>query len=107
MRNPLPFVAQTISLPRSLDDDFDNVRKYDTRINEGSDYQQMIMMPEEEYKDDVRLGPKEDARQVAHQPVEEGFSLIEKIKRTFSLRLQLPIKEPEVKKNASIKPAMP
>jgi hypothetical protein len=97
-----------MSLPRSLDDDFDEVRKYDTRINEGSDYQQMMMMmPEEEFKDDERLGPKEDARQVAHQPVEEGFSLIEKIKRTFSLRLQLPIKEPEVKKNASIKTEMP
>jgi hypothetical protein len=98
-----------MSLPRSLNDDFDDVRKYDTRINEGSDYQQMLMMPdqEEEYKDDIRLGPKEDARQLPHQQAEEGYSLIEKIKRTFSLRLQLPIKEPEVKKNASIKPATP
>jgi len=39
-----------MSLPRSLEDDFDNVRKYDTRINEGSDYQQMIPDHEEEYK---------------------------------------------------------
>ena len=47
-----------------MDDDFD-VRKYDTRINEGSEYQQMIMMPEEEFKDEIKGEiPESDAEKL-------------------------------------------
>ena len=94
-----------MSIPRIADDEdgFDVSRKYDTRINEGSDYQQMMIDPGHEEFKDVRLGPNEGAGQVLPQPVEENYSLIEKIKRTFSLgRRQVPNKEPEIKKNTSI-----
>jgi hypothetical protein len=103
VRDPLPNVAHTMSIPQSVDneDDFEVSRKYDTRINEGSDYQQMMIIPDnEEFSKDVRLGPNENAGQVVPQPVEE--SLIEKKKRKFSFARQIPNKQPELKKNSSI-----
>jgi hypothetical protein len=44
----------------------------------------MINIPDnEEVSKDVRLGPNEGAGEVPPQPVEESFSLFERIKRRF------------------------
>ena len=97
-----------MSMPRRTvlddEDDFDvSSRKYDTRINEGSDYQSMMTPYREEYRDE-RLGPNELAGQVVPQ---ERYSLIEKIKRKFSMVREPPTKQPElVKKMTSLSAAM-